>query len=146
MSSFEINSKLNRPLENCTQKEFFTIETIKELNNTSMLFLKSNYYMLVISKIKPKNHFLFFRIQLLLSGDVHPNPGPQVPQFAKTWAPFKKSGLHFIHININSLLTKIDEIRSIALNTNAAVIGITESKLDESVMNSEINIDNYILI
>ena len=59
---------------------------------------------------------------------------------------FKKGGLHFIHININSLIPKIDEIRSIAQNTNAAVIGITESKLDETVHNSEINIENYVLI
>ena len=96
--------------------------------------------------MKYRNHFYFFQLLLLLSGDINPNPGPQNPQFAKTWAPFKKSGLHFIHINVNSLLPKIDEIRSIALNTNAALIGITESKLDESVMNSEINLDNYVLI
>ena len=53
---------------------------------------------------------------------------------------------NFIHLNINSLLPKIDELRSIARKSNAAVIGITESKLDESVLNSEIYIDNYSLI
>ena len=62
------------------------------------------------------------------------------------WEPFVKKGLHFIHVNINSLLPKIDELRSIAQKSNAAVIGITESKLDESVLNSEIHIDNYSLI
>ena len=62
------------------------------------------------------------------------------------WEPFVKKGLHFIHVNINSLLPKIDELRSIAKKSNAAVIGITESKLDESVLNSEIHIDNYSLI
>ena len=86
---------------------------------------------------------MFLQVLLLLSGDIHPNPGPQLDNL---WTPFEKSGLHFVHININSLLPKIDEIRSIAYNTNAAIIGITESKLDESVTNSEIDIDNYVLI
>ena len=41
--------------------------------------------------------------------------------------------LHFLHTNINSLLSKKDEIRCIANKTKAAVIGITESKLDHTV-------------
>ena len=36
---------------------------------------------------------------------------------------FKEGGLHFIHLNINSVLSKIDQLRIIALKTNAAVIG-----------------------
>ena len=59
------------------------------------------------------------------------------------WLPFKKRGLHFIHLNINSLLSKIDELREIAKVSRAAVIGITESKLDDSVMDGEINIEGY---
>ena len=27
------------------------------------------------------------------------------------WSPFKKRGLHFLHININSILSKIEELR-----------------------------------
>ena len=46
----------------------------------------------------------------------------------------------------NSLLPKTDEIRYIAERTKAAVIGITESKLDESIFQSEIQIDNYDLL
>ena len=41
----------------------------------------------------------------------------------------------------NSLLPKTDEIRYIAERTKAAVIGITESKLHESILQSEIQID-----
>ena len=52
-------------------------------------------------------------------------------------------GLHFIHLNVNSWLTKIDELRNIAKLSNVTVIGISESKLDESVLPSEIDIDNY---
>ena len=44
------------------------------------------------------------------------------------------------------MLPKIDELRHIARLTNAAVIGISESKLDDSVPTSEIQIDEYDLL
>ena len=47
---------------------------------------------------------------------------------------FKKRGLHFVHINTNSILSKIEEVKIIADQTKAAVIGISESKLDETVL------------
>ena len=59
---------------------------------------------------------------------------------------FLNIGLHFLHLHINSLLPKIDELRHIARLTNAAVIGISESKLDDSVSTSEIQIDDYDLL
>ena len=62
------------------------------------------------------------------------------------WKAFNKRGLHLIHLNINSLLSKIDELREIAGKTRATVIGITESKLDGSVLDEEINIDGYKLV
>ena len=62
------------------------------------------------------------------------------------WKVFNKCGLHLIHLNINSLLSKIDELRAIAKKSRATVIGITESKLDESVTDEEINIDGYELL
>ena len=52
-------------------------------------------------------------------------------------------GLHFLHLNINSLLPKIDELRLIAKYSNAAVIGITESKLDGTISDSEVKNDGY---
>ena len=51
---------------------------------------------------------------LLLSGDVNLNPGPVTrhqlndPKFET----FNNKGLHLIHLNINSLLPKIDELRN----------------------------------
>ena len=59
------------------------------------------------------------------------------------WSLFNSSGLHFIHLYVNSLLPKIDEHRNIAKLSNAPLIGIGESKLDDSVLSSEIHIDNY---
>ena len=43
-------------------------------------------------------------------------------------------------------MPKIDELRHIARLTNAAVMGISESKLDDSVSASEIQIDEYDLL
>ena len=56
---------------------------------------------------------------------------------------FKDRGLHFIHLNIKSLLPKIEKLRYIAKSANADVIGICESKLDASVLDPEKSIDNY---
>ena len=51
-----------------------------------------------------------------------------------------------MHLNINSLLPKIDELRHMATFSNAAVVRISKSKLDRSIINSEIRIDNYDLL
>ena len=83
---------------------------------------------------------------LLLSGDISLNPGPS--HMNKTsgnndWDVFKARGLHFIHININSLLPKIEELQRIACLSNTAATGISESKFDNSIFDSEIEIDGY---
>ena len=67
-----------------------------------------------------KDHTKFFGLILLLSGDINLNPGPT--QISKTWSVLKKQELHFVHLNINSLPSKIGELRHIAKNTKSAVI------------------------
>ena len=59
------------------------------------------------------------------------------------WQSFSNSGLYLIHLNINSLLPKIDELRYIAKRTKAAVIGISKSNLVSTVLDPEIYIENY---
>ena len=59
------------------------------------------------------------------------------------WNIFKKRGMHLIHLNISSLLPKIDETRYIAKLTNATIIGLSETKLDNTVLSSEIEIEGY---
>ena len=54
--------------------------------------------------------------------------------------------MHFTHLNINSVLPKIDELRLIASETNCAVISISETKLDETVQDEEISVQGYNLI
>ena len=63
------------------------------------------------------------------------------------WNVFKKRGMHFIHININSLLPKIDEVCCYIANiTNASIIGISETKLDKTIWSSELEVDGYDLV
>lgn len=86
-------------------------------------------------------------VYLLLCGDVHPCPGPMGSRCdnSSDYSRFHKKGLHFVHLNIRSLLPKIDEVRMLARNTRAACICMTETWLDETVFDSEIQIDNYVL-
>ena len=86
---------------------------------------------------------------LLLSGDISLNSGliyGSQQHNCDQWAVFKKRGLYFVLITINTLLSKIDEHWYIAKLSEAAVIGISELKLDDSVLSSEIKIENYDLI
>ena len=70
---------------------------------------------------------------LILSGDINLKPGPinlhQIKD--RKFEVFTRKGLHFIHLNINILLPKIDELRYL-------VIGISETKLDNTVYDSEV--------
>ena len=54
--------------------------------------------------------------------------------------------MHFIHFNINIILLKIDEIRYVAKLTNATVIGLSETKLDKTVLSSQLEIEEYDLV
>ena len=88
----------------------------------------------------------YFHLLILLSGDISLNPGPNHQhklQCLNEWNIFKSRGLHFIHLNINSLLPQTEELRIIAKSTNAVIIAISESKLDESTFEAEIQIDDY---
>ena len=62
------------------------------------------------------------------------------------WNIFQKRGMHFIHLTINSILLKIEEIRYIAKLTNATVIGLSETKLDNAVLSSELEIKGCDLV
>ena len=56
---------------------------------------------------------------------------------------FKNRGMHFTHLNINSLLSKIDELKELVKASNATVVGITDSKLGDSINDCEIRIEGY---
>ena len=135
------------PTEKLKSKQtdhFFSVE-ILDLIDVINAAENDGYLTLLISqKIKVSYHLSFYKLLILLSGDVSQNPGPC--QVNSLWSPFKLRGLHFLHLNINSLFPKIDELREISKKTNAAFIGITETKLDSSILNPEIRINNYVLL
>ena len=70
----------------------------------------------------------------------------QIALAMNEWNVVKKRGMHFIHININSLLPKIDEVSYIANITSASIIGVNETKLDKTVWSSELGVDSYDLV
>ena len=77
--------------------------------------------------------------------DYTPNVAIQL-QYLNHWKAFQYIGLHFLHVKVNSLLPKIDEVKLIANKSNATSLGISETKLDKTIMNSELYIEGYDLI
>ena len=59
---------------------------------------------------------------------------------------FKRKGLHFIHINVRSIVNKMDQMRFLARSTNAAVVAVSETWLDESIYDSEVKIPGYSIL
>ena len=119
-------------------------ENLNNVNgNTSLAYF-------TISKLrnKSKHFFKFYQILFLLSSDISLNPGPCQMQFidGKTWEPLKTRGLHFFHLNVNSLLSEIDELRDITNYIKPAILDITESKLDSFVMSAEVTFNSYSII
>ena len=55
----------------------------------------------------------------------------------------KDKGLRTSHINVCSLLGKIDEIRLIVLSSDIDIFGISETHLNETIDDSEIKIPGY---
>ena len=128
----------------CTRSEFFAFEFVNTCDYFQFLVTRMNSTFYSVSKLKYRNLNSYFHLLILLSGHISLNPGPTHQhklQCLNEWNIFKSRGLHFS--NINSLLPKIEEFRIIAKSTNAAIIGISESKLDESVLEPEIEIDDH---
>ena len=54
--------------------------------------------------------------------------------------------MHFLNINVNTLLSKNDELRDVVGCTKPAILGTTESKLDISVSDQKGNIGGCSLV
>ena len=93
------------------------------------------------------HQFLFsadhFADDITVPSETQSNSDLDTSSSTDNWKVFNERGLHLIHLNINSILSKIDELRVIAKKSRASVIGITESRLDKTVLDEEINIDGY---
>ena len=144
------NNPIDSDLKTCSKTEFYTTESIKLQENLGNINRNSTLVYFAISKLRNKSIYFrkFYQILILLSGNVSLNPGPSQMQLKddKIWKALITQGLHFGHLNVNSLLSKIYEIRDISNHIKPAMLGITESKLNSSVINSEVNINGYSII
>ena len=68
-----------------------------------------------------------------------------VLQKKKLYDCFKKKGLHIIHFNARSLLPKLADVCTLVVEFNAAIVCVTETWLDDSVMDSEIELSGYVV-
>ena len=121
----------------------FTCESIDACNLFHTSHIHNVFVFFALSKFKYRNKDSS-KLLLLLSGDISLSPGSShINQTSDNneWDVFKAQALLFIHININSLLANIEELRRIACQSKAAVIGVSESKLDNSIFDAEIEID-----
>ena len=81
-----------------------------------------------MSKLQSRNSNSYFNL-LLYPGSFHNDQ-------------LQPQSVTFFDLNVNSLLPKIDELRNITKLFNAEFIGVSKSKLDDSVLSSDIHIDN----
>ena len=58
----------------------------------------------------------------------------------------QKQDLPFDHLNIDSILPKIEQLGSLLINLHISVLRITERKLNNTANNAEVEIDGYNLI
>ena len=91
------------------------------------------YFALNKLRLKRKKCLKFYHFLILLSEDINLSPGPSqyLPDNDNKFEPFRKRGLHFLHINVNRILS--NKMRDIIGYTKPAILGITESKLDSSI-------------
>ena len=78
----------------------------------------------------------------------HPEPDDNIPlpSADEHFKCFTKTGVHFIHLNVRSLLPKFEKLKVIANKTKAAAIILTETWLDSSISSGEIDIDGYTIV
>ena len=84
---------------------------------------------------------------ILLSGNVETNPGPDSPAQCLTPADFKPwSGLGIIHINVRSLLSKLDMIKIWINSASADIVVLSETEAPDAwnKLQSELHLQNLI--
>ena len=89
--------------------QFFTLEFIHTCDD--LISFRFNYLCKfhTVPKVKRMNNKSFLCILLILSADISLNPGPVYNNPPLDSNVFRSKGIHLIHLNINSLLPKIDE-------------------------------------
>ena len=59
---------------------------------------------------------------------------------------FEAKGLHFVHLNVRSILYKISELRLLFSKNKISIIAITETWLNSSINDEEVCIEGYCIL
>jgi hypothetical protein len=73
-------------------------------------------------------------------------PSMNEEQPALPFECLRRKGLHFLHLNARSVLSKLTDLRQIARTSHPAVLAVSESWLDDSITDEEIKIDGYSIV
>lgn len=125
-------------------KDWFNISM-----NSLPVFMNSLNSKIDVSCGKTAKLRLLIILLLMISGNVQPNPGPDSPMLsvpADMDTLFSSRGLHILHLNVRSLIHKMDEIRLLFASNKVGIISFSETWLDNSINDSEIEIENYVVI
>ena len=105
-SPFEHKSVYN-DIKLCHEIEVFAPAYLNANNKLHEAFWNPQYTVLTISKLKQINNKSFYRLLIIVLGDISLNPGPackdQILNTTK-WDIFKTKGLHLMHLNIKNFL------------------------------------------
>lgn len=82
-------------------------------------------------------------VLLLFSGSVQHNPGPELQCIQSTFNFKSLSGVKVVHLNMGSLLSKMDIVRIWVNSTDVDIVVISETRLTKTVANENINISGY---
>lgn len=116
------------------QSCFWTVDlvrliSVKALQDNFTNFISDHWHFKIVETKSEDYNIKLFRkrclivLLLLISGNVQPNPGPISASSFETPADFKsRYGLGFIHLNVRSLISKMDMIHIWAQSTDADVI------------------------
>ena len=111
------NSNLQSQRRKCSTKYFFSVEVLDLCYRLHDSYHHYQDCLFAMSVLKYKSYFKFYQMLLLLSGDISLNPGPTPNSISQSfWKPFQNKGLHFLHLNFNGILPKLDELKTIAGN------------------------------
>ena len=148
-SQCDLENPLNG-LKICGKKYLFSSQSLKMCDNIGSNNLEMNFILFIIDHNKCINQAKYFTLILLLSGYISLNPGPphnsQIDRLSCNVFDKNKKGLHFLHVNVNSLLPKIEEVRFITKKSKATAIGITETKLDGTIFDAKLYIEGYSIV
>ena len=136
------HSEVYDSIKTCSQSRFSTKESINTCDTVVTLRSYSDLVFFAISKLQHRNwNSISIYCMLLLLDEQYKFKSRSSLWWSgatsKWMEYFNSRGIHFIHLNVKTLLPKINELRNIAKLSNAAVISISESKLYDSVHLSE---------